>query len=218
MEQRKAKESISSLDHLISSSNRPVRFFGGRKHIDEDGNVMTIPHNEKKIRMMMASFREKKLNNYRGLACDILHTAIEAERNKPLFSARTKETSEFYGNMIEILGVDMDATLNNIKEFIDSKNKEYWGTRIHDRPTTVNKILSTINDSSMKNKDKLKEVIFLSQHAAETNGEMSIFKLRSKNTENFYKYFTYRFMKLDNKFIKDKSLEINEEIPPTLNM
>ncbi len=70
----------------------------------------------------------------------------------------------------------------------------------------------------MKNKDKLKEVIFLSQHAAETNGEMSIFKLRSKNTENFYKYFTYRFMKLDNKFIKDKSLEINEEIPPTLNM
>lgn len=187
-----AKIAIGSLNHILTNTSRPVSggFFAGSK-IKIHGKSIRIPEREKEIRQVINQLERDETNievgtyySYQRLVGTVLQIAIEAEFDKPLFGKRSPETSNFYSNMFTTLGVDVKKSLEEIKVFIESKDKIYWGTRFHQRPTTVKKILAIIDNPQMGDDEKLKWVINTAEVASFDNGDL--INLRSENTEAFY--------------------------------
>ncbi len=182
-----AKAAIAKLQDILNNEVRPVRggYFAGYRFFKKDGSSVQIPEGESQIRFAIAELDRKKDSSiqypYQNLVGKIATIAITAEHDKPLFNLRTPETSHFYSTILETLNIDIDASIKIIRDFILSKDKVFWGTRLHDRPSTVNKILSTLENDGLDNEHKLKKAIRLAHEATENNSF-----LRSANTEAFY--------------------------------
>lgn len=155
-------------------------FFAGSKLQCSDGSIKKVPAHISEFMKQITQVESGQVDSIS--ACQrIIELAALAEKASHI--RRSVSTHTLYETMFSNMGIDSIASLAAIRE-IAIRGKEYWQTMIHQRPTTVNRILALIDDPTHSPDERLKQVLVIAHKASLLNGEP--LNLRSQITENFY--------------------------------
>lgn len=125
---------------------------------------------------------------------EIVRLAVKAHQNFLWFRNRDDNSTQFYSNILTLLDIDIDATLNKMENYIlarsgsKEKIKEWWDT-YGELPTTVGKILHKIQHPDPAAKLTKEERLFDILSVAVAQAE-SLSIIRSNYAQFFYSNIT----------------------------
>lgn len=182
-----ASHSLACLKSTILTgiANHSLRVYGGlfagtALRLD-DGTTRKVPAH---ISLLMRQIRRAEADDSVSLDASRCAIKIGLIAASSPHSRRARATRGLYDSILDTMSVDVDASLVAIENAIVSKNRDYWQTRRHERPATVNTMLALVQNRDMAANERLKQVLVLDYQAERSNGKL--FNWRSRNTEDFY--------------------------------